>query len=756
MSDASVRAAGHRRTQRVPPVHSGSVTDAAARTVPTQRGGGKWPALLGSLRQPRAKVAAFRALRATLVIPALFALTSQVIKNPQMTLFVTFGAFATLVLASFAGTRSQKLAAHVALGIVGSLLIPLATVVCSSATAAALVALPVVFCVIFAGATGFNAANGAFAALLAYILPAASRGTVATIPSRLDGWWLATAVGTIAVLVLSPRRPANPLRNAASATSAVLATELGAALSGVADPARAARVDEASSHLTAAFTAAPYRPTGLAIADQALAQVVEALQWCASLVSDLVNDATDLSPTSSAVAKRNRQLLETSSRVLRDVSQALAGSPVALSDGDLDSLSRHDSQDFQGVDTREIHEAVHVAFYASQLAQAVRGVAVNALVVLGGDETGSVKDASRFGAFVDRTRERVAAAARDLRDQLSIRSVWVQNGARGAVAIAAAVAVADLVTDVRHGFWIVLGTLAVLRTSAASTGVNAWRGLLGTVLGVLIGGGLVIGIGKTSAALWVAFVLAVLVAAYAPGVLPFLVGQAAFTVMIVVLYNVIAPVGWKVGEYRVEDIGIGVGVSAFVGVLFWPRGAGAAIADDLADALHRGGLYLVQATSWALATRTAPPEGMAVVQATERLEDATRTWIAEQGAKRMSNEQVWSLVGGVVRLRLTGASLAATSRPDQPPSDRTRYKLVHESMDIAGECDDLAAKLGRVDETVVRELAGLLPMFASFETSSVPRVLWVNEHLEHARAAVLSMAGPADAVARVRRTPWWR
>ncbi|MBV8997406.1 MAG: hypothetical protein JO304_00005, partial [Solirubrobacterales bacterium] len=49
--------------------------------------------------------AALRAIRAAVVVPGLFAFTSQVIGNLQMATFAAFGGFATLVLASFAGTR---------------------------------------------------------------------------------------------------------------------------------------------------------------------------------------------------------------------------------------------------------------------------------------------------------------------------------------------------------------------------------------------------------------------------------------------------------------------------------------------------------------------------------------------------------------------------------------------------------------------------------------------------------------------------
>ncbi|HEV2372930.1 MAG TPA: hypothetical protein VGS19_12260, partial [Streptosporangiaceae bacterium] len=51
------------------------------------------------------EVAGLRALRAVIVIPALFALTFEGFGNPQMALFAGFGGFANLVMASFGGSR---------------------------------------------------------------------------------------------------------------------------------------------------------------------------------------------------------------------------------------------------------------------------------------------------------------------------------------------------------------------------------------------------------------------------------------------------------------------------------------------------------------------------------------------------------------------------------------------------------------------------------------------------------------------------
>ena len=97
------------------------------------------------------------------------------------------------------------------------------------------------------------------------------------------------------------------------------------------------------------------------------------------------------------------------------------------------------------------------------------------------------------------------------------------------------------VSGVQHGFWVVLGTLSVLRTNAASTESTALRALGGTVVGFAAGALLLLGIGTSTPALWAALPIAIAVAAYAPGTLPFAFGQAAFTVVVVVLFNLLVP-----------------------------------------------------------------------------------------------------------------------------------------------------------------------------------------------------------------------
>ncbi len=75
-----------------------------------------------------------------------------------------------------------------------------------------------------------------------------------------------------------------------------------------------------------------------------------------------------------------------------------------------------------------------------------------------------------------------------------------------------------------------------------------------------------------------------LIAGAAPAVISFAAGQAGFTLVVIILFNIIDPTGWKVGLTRIEDVAIGCAVSIVVGLLFWPRGATAALGRALSAA----------------------------------------------------------------------------------------------------------------------------------------------------------------------------
>jgi uncharacterized membrane protein YccC len=725
-----------------------------------------WPSLADIARWavPRwSAPAAFRAVRAVVVICGLFALTKQVIGNAQIATFAAFGGFATLVLASFAGTWRDKLLAHLALALAGSVLLSIATIVSSSTAVAAIATVPVTFAVFFAGITGPNAASGATGALLAYVLPAASAGTVGMIPDRLIGWWMASVAGTAAVLLVSPR-PAggNQLRAAASKLATALADLLDAASRGEGGEDRLAAALGAKRDLLGQFTSTPFRPTGLAVTDQSLANGIELLEWCTALIADAVREQHDLRHAGAD----DLELVASASAVLRDTATLLAGGDARP---DVDGLERRQAAAvarFEQAGSEpggraSLWDAAQISFHANAIALAVLGAAYETLIAcrLADPEWLEARRRRWYpgSTAAARTVQRVSRVATAAHTHASVRSVWFVNSVRGSVALAVAVAIADLST-VQHGFWVVLGTLSVLRTNAAATGATALRALAGTALGFVIGGALVLVIGSDQTALWIAFPIAVLVAAYAPGTAPFAIGQAAFTVVIAVLFNLIVPVGWKVGVVRIEDVAIGCAVSVVIGTLFWPRGVAAVVGDDLADAFRTGASYLTQAVQWATGARTSDPDTAVPAGAAGlRLDEALRGFLAEQGTKHIPKQDLWRLVGGSLRLRLT-AHAVAEMPGDATGLDAAGAVLERRTATLTAWYEDLARQVGRPDHRTVSELEPPSLTHAGIVDESTGSYygVWLCEHLDHLAEHMAELVRPAAAVARIRRRPWWR
>jgi uncharacterized membrane protein YccC len=720
------------------------------------------------------KAAAIRALSAMVIMPGLLALCLEVIGNAQMTFFAVFASFGTLVMTSFGGGKRDKAVAHFRLAVVGCVALTIGSVVSGSVWLAAIVTVPVAFAIFFAGVAGPNAATGVTPALLAYVLPVASAGGLSLIPWRLAGWLLASAVGTAAVLLFAPRSAGDQLRAAAAASAAAQAHHLEAAVAGTATMADLEASIAAEHNLTNTFSAAPFRPTGLVTADQALGSVVHLLEWCTGLTVDAMGGHLDLSMASEP----DRRVLAEAATALRSVDALLSGRPA---DFDLEPIWEARTASAVHMlrltgDQATLRSQVGYAFHAQVIGLAASAAAAEAIIAAGRTSRKVMAQERRrwvrgvthglIGGQPPRIRwparigDLIAADA-------TTRSVWFRNSARGAIALAGAVAIAR-VTNVQHGFWVVLGTLSVLRTSASATGATALRAVGGSLVGFVIGAALLIGIGASQPALWAALPIAVLVAGYTPGTAPFAAGQAAFTVTVVVLFNLLRPAGWRVGLVRIEDVAIGCAVSAIVGILFWPRGAASVMGDNLADALRSGADYLTESARCAvdLGKRHAA-HATAAVGAGIRLDDAVRGYLTDQGSKRIAKEDLWTLVMAAQRVSLTAHSLA--SLPVRKPAQR---RPASAGTLLGPQCRDLAAFYHRIAEQVgppahgqqaVTEIAPPAALAAPKSGQDGngacdydPDTLWVRMHLEQLGSHAAGLSGPAARLAALRRTAWWR
>jgi hypothetical protein len=289
-----------------------------------------------------------------------------------------------------------------------------------------------------------------------------------------------------------------------------------------------------------------------------------------------------------------------------------------------------------------------------------------------------------------------------------------------------------------------------------------------------VGGAITVGVGGHPIALWVLLPLAVLVSGAAPSMISFAAGQAGFTLVVIILFNIIQPTGWKVGLTRIEDVAIGCAVSIVVGLLFWPRGAMAALGRALSDAFVMSSGYLADAV-----IRLTNPDGVvdtapgqrASHAAYLRLDDAFRQFLAERGAKVVSVEVVASLFTGSNRIRLAAYTLS--SLPVLPP-ERGRPEL--ESVAVAGAVlrdsyaashrwyeefgEVLSGQRGSLDRppTHDRTLHGVLR--TAFEDARSHRrgdqlrtmlqMLWADELLEAQREVQADLAGSVELFTKER------
>jgi uncharacterized membrane protein YccC len=592
------------------------------------------------------------AARAAIVIPAVFALADKVIAQPQTSLFAAFGSFSLLVLVEFGGAPRSRLAAYLALAAVGATYITLGTLCSRTPWLGAVMMALVGFVTLFSGVINGYFAAASTAALLTFVLPVTFPAPNSALPDRLEGWGIAVGACVSAVMLLwPPRRSADLQREGAAAVRAVadLLDNVGE------EEARRAR--NAVDGLGRRLLGTQHRPTGPTAPTAALASLPDELDWLLSFVES----AREPARTEEVEA------MTAAAEVLRASAERLEGRDGRPDFGRLDAardaIAQALAQRLSEVDL----DALDPPLRTRALTYAARQAAGYALVASGAtapEERGP--------------RAALEATERLTHEHASVRSVWFQNSLRGGIGLAVAVYIAQR-ASLQHGFWVVLGTLSVLRSNALGTGWSIVSALAGTAVGIVVGALLVVAIGTHEGVLWVVLPFAILLATYAPRAISFAAGQAGFTVVLFILFNIIQPVGWSVGVVRVEDVAIGFAISLGVGILFWPHGAGALLREDLAAAYTRAADYVV-ATARQLSADDPDDvarTGRAADTALHRLDDAFRQYLAERSATRFNIEDVGALVGGAIRVRRAGQSLTALARM----ASNTRLQRCAQNLD---------------------------------------------------------------------------
>jgi len=675
-------------------------------------------------------VALRRSVRAAVVMPSVFALCHYFFSDAQTGLFGAFGAFTILLLADFRGRPQGRLVSYGVLFVAGAAFIAAGTAASSNKVLAVVAMAVVGFAVLFSGIVWPQVASGSTSAILTFVLSVAVVQPVSAIGPRLLGWAIAAALGISACMLLWPPPARDDVRDRLSTTVRAvssLAASLAAGDQGAearmafrtelsllreeldkrpypnsgraADAVAVARLAGRTEWVAemAALVSRDKAPLGLPHVREMLAAVSENLRLSASLISDESRSRVEDPALLEALKESTRRLAGEIDRELRaDISSALASAEAPVPGSGAQGGVGGDAATLD-LSRKDLASSLDPTFRSRAFAVAAEMLANAALLAGGTDPVGpraplteptpskpvsANGESSNMLSLKALSSNAVSSNALwKLMAHLSLRSVWFRNAVRGAAGLALAVAVAEI-TNVEHGFWVVLGTLSVLRSNALGIGSTAIRAVLGTAVGVVVGSAVMVAVSDHLVLLWVLLPFAVLVSGFAPSVISFAAGQAAFSVVVIVLFNIIAPLGWRVGLTRVEDVAIGCAVSIVVGMLFWPRGATAALGRALSDAFLANSDYLADAVERLTTTsgkaETAPTE-RAAYSAHLRLDDAFHQYLAEHGAKVVPVDAVAKLFTGANRIRLAAFTLVSL-----PPITTDPSVAELQSLGVAG------------------------------------------------------------------------
>ena len=729
-----------------------------------------------------------RATRAAILMPTAFALAGPVLGgSPALATFAALGSFAMLLLVDFGGSIRNRLQNQVALAVTCMALITVGTLASRTTWLAAVVIAVVAFGVLFGGVVSSVLAGATTALLLPLILAVSLPAPASSIPDRLEGWGIASLFSLVAISLLWPAPSRDPVRSSAIAACRALATRLsveidfvlaGRPAAGEAEYRQAmAAADAAVDAVQTGFFATPYRPTGLSTAARAVVRLVDELRWLNSIVlRSAITTPTAMTPipevcevkrAAADVLARAADLLEAPEKAgpLDDATARLRSTLEELERVSTERLPESVSPGDEQEHAMRVVTALDPSFRSQELSFIVMQIAANVdyaaraerrtwlQKLLGRQPTG-------FVGFLSAASQRATShTARD--------SVWLHNSIRGAVGLGLAVLVADLLS-VQHAFWVALATLAVLRSSALNTGQNIVRAVLGTTVGFIIGGGIVALVGTNTAVLWALLPFAVLLAGLAPATVSFAAGQAAFTLTLTILFNLLAPAGWQLGLVRIEDIALGGAVSLLVGLMLWPRGAGVALGRALSSAYTDSMSYLTSAVAYGLGRCDAgggapgPPieQAAQAAAAARRLDDTFRGYLAERGAKPLPLADVTALVNGVVGVRLAGDAVlqlwdgdssdggdrAAARRELLSGSDMVRgwYARFAESLTGRGGVPEPLGADAVADGRLVDAVGHDLRDPDGNATATAVRVIWTGDHLDAVRRLQAMLVGPAQ------------
>jgi uncharacterized membrane protein YccC len=704
-----------------------------------------------------------------MVIPLAFAFADLLLRAPQSLVFVMFGCFSLLVISDFGGFRRPRALAYLASTLVGGALVALGTLVSTSTWLPALVMFVVAFAISFSRIFGGYVAAANLGMLLAFVIAVTIPAPPDAIPARVGGWAMAGLVSTAAAVALWPRFE-RVMTNKLASKALLAVADLVQGMH--ADEADFLRLEEgarvAVQEARQAYAVMGKRPIAPARRDRAFIQMLIELERILDIIGRPFNE-------NRAAPRPN---LPEGDQLVAAVVAALRDSAGVLKGGAMPHV--------HAIEVARVQHRAALDGWAAQQLAAGRPTEE----VLDGLD---VDDTLRVVSYVTFTLGRhaiVAAGAKldagdaaidvlqAIRTHLEPPSTVLQGSLRVALGLAIAVFIAGDF-GLSHAFWVVLGTIQVLRSNALGTGRTIVLAVAGNAIGVVIGGVFAVIAGNDLAVMWIAFPITVFLAAYAATTIGFMLGQAAFTINLIIVFNLISPAGWQVGLVRIEDLLVGALISLLVGLLLWPHGARRELAIALASVYRSLVEYLGVGFDRVLGfvpsaefepAHLAEPIRKDVLRARDRADAAFDTFVTEKGDRSFDRETAAFLLSSANHAILAGDLLEVIAGLGyQAGSCADGARDVHEQVRaLLGGYRGLADRLdlspaldpgSRVSLSALRQAElgclGRWQKDAEVGKGAIA-VVMAGEWVQDLTRMEADLGEPVRAAVEAAQKPWWR
>jgi uncharacterized membrane protein YccC len=614
------------------------------------------------------------AIRFAVTITVVDLLAVKIFPAQGVPMFASMAVVAALYFLDFDGSWRERLGGYAIATAVGLVGLVVGVLVTNPLWLAVVAAFAIAFGFGLARVLRGYVARSAIGVQLAFLLCLLTPATPGEFDSYLAAWALGSLASVVAALTIFPLHHTGQVRRAiaawcreASVLPAALGTNAAAEVTRELEQARDDLLDQAA---------------GTVVRPGLVSRRMRALQRMRGQIEQATRTMGSFSAASTPDIAQGVALAQASHDAF-----LTAASAVEVGDGpvDLADMDRARRED----------EESSVEWTAAQL-HSGGGAAVDALVRHNGERVLSISADVMQNLAARSCGEKLAGAElgldvltsvrQQLKDNLTLKSIWLRNAVRTGIAVSGAVLIARLL-GLEHGFWVVVTSLSLVQVTftAGASSRSAVRTSFGVVAGVVVSGALMWVLPQA----WMSIALLPVLAFFAKWATAGgpLLGQFAYTPFAVVNLAVLSwpqPIG--VIGVRIEDVVIGVAVGLVATWIVLPRGQLGLISAAREDAQEQGKAAVAESLALIAAPRPdrvgAHAQHLAFAHAVNRFCDAVDAAYMNQAHRSTQLHQLSADEARFFELLLVTSVFDRFSRFSDPPS---RIPRLAEALKVGGD-----------------------------------------------------------------------